>query len=298
MIEGLTADMLSIGGHDEQGLDEVTNGLQGRVLLAEDGEDNQNLIATHLRKAGLEVMIAVNGRQAVDQVKLHSFDLVLMDMQMPEMDGYSATRMLRLLGHTLPIIALTANAMAEDRVRCLEAGCTEYLSKPISRAQLLQTAAKFLKPADVPIASEPCRRSLISAAPRLPLPAVPTITPQIFDTAAPLRSEFEEEPAVKRLLEKFIERLPERVNSMMSLLREQDLDGLRQAVHQLKGAGGGYGFPRITEVAGARRGKRSRPRPIWKRSARMSNRSSTWCGPLKDTTASAAGNRHASRLRR
>ena len=69
-----------------------------------------------------------------------------------------------------------------------------------------------------------------------------------------LRSEFAEEPTVKKLLDKFIDRLPERVNSMMTLIQEQDLDALRQAVHQLKGAGGGYGFPRITELAGVAEG--------------------------------------------
>src|SRR5207237_826275 len=108
-----------------------------------------------------EVAIAVNGRQAVDQVKAQEFDLVLMDMQMPEMDGYSATRTLRQLGYELPIIALTANAMAEDRVRCLDAGCTEYLSKPISRAQLLRTAAKFLTPAEQRMAMAPAASDVV-----------------------------------------------------------------------------------------------------------------------------------------
>jgi CheY-like chemotaxis protein len=164
------------------------------------------------------------------------------------MDGYSATRMLRLLGHTLPIIALTANAMAEDRVRCLEAGCTEYLSKPISRAQLLHAAAKFLKPADQPARA---RSNEAEAVPVAAAKLKPDPNPKPSKRVETLRSEFIDEPTVKKLLEKFVDRLPDRVNSMMSLLQEHDLDALRQAVHQLKGAGGGYGFPRITEVAGA-----------------------------------------------
>ncbi|HZK80950.1 MAG TPA: response regulator, partial [Humisphaera sp.] len=232
IIPHLTMDKLRVGA-DEQFSDAAVY-LRGTVLLAEDGEDNQHLISAHLRKAGLEVVIAANGRAAVDQVKARKFDLVLMDMQMPEMDGYSATRTLRQLGHTVPIIALTANAMAEDRVRCLEAGCSEYLSKPISRAQLLHEASKFLHRGEAPpisIVDEPD-----------PIPVVEKGPPT-------LRSEFINEPAVQRLLEKFVERLPERVTTLKTLMEEQNLQALRQAVHQLKGAGGGYGFPRITEAA-------------------------------------------------
>jgi signal transduction histidine kinase/DNA-binding response OmpR family regulator/CHASE3 domain sensor protein len=234
IIPYLTVDKLRVGA-DAQFSDAACY-LRGRVLLAEDGEDNQHLISAHLRKAGLEVVIAANGRAAVEKVKAQTFDLVLMDMQMPEMDGYSATRTLRQLGHTVPIIALTANAMAEDRVRCLEAGCSEYLSKPISRAQLLHEASKFLQRGDPPpiaIIDEPEPIVVVEKGP-------PT-----------LRSEFVHEPAVQRLLEKFVERLPERVTALKTLLEEQNLLALRQAVHQLKGAGGGYGFPRITETAAA-----------------------------------------------
>jgi CheY-like chemotaxis protein len=228
-------------GAEEQVINEP-HALKGRVLLAEDGEDNQTLIATHLRKVGLEVVIAGDGKQAVDQVKAHKFDLVLMDMQMPEMDGYSATRMLRQLGHTLPIVALTANAMAEDRVRCLNAGCTEYLSKPISRTQLLRTVARFINAAG-------------GAMPESPqAPAAPVLVPvesTVDMTGGGLQSEFVNEPTVRRLLEKFIDRLPERVSTIAGLIEREDLAALKQAVHQLKGAGGGYGFPRITEAAGA-----------------------------------------------
>ena len=89
LIHHLTADQLTVGA-DQQFVDNIRV-LSGRVLLAEDGEDNQALISTHLRKVGLDVVIASNGREAVEQVSAHAFDLVLMDMQMPEMDGYSAT---------------------------------------------------------------------------------------------------------------------------------------------------------------------------------------------------------------
>ena len=245
-IDYLTVDQLIVGA-DEQFVGDIVS-LSGRVLLAEDGEDNQNLIASHLRKVGVDVTIATNGREAVDQVKARAFDLVLMDMQMPEMDGYSATRTLRQLGHALPIIALTANAMAEDRVKCLDAGCSEYLSKPISRAQLLRAVSKSLKVGDKspPVqTSAPGMDSATTVATKPDPAAMPG-----GQASGGLVSEFVNEPTVKRLLEKFIQRLPERVNTINGLLEKQDLTSLEQAVHQLKGAGGGYGFPTITRIAG------------------------------------------------
>jgi PAS domain S-box-containing protein len=120
-----------------------------RVLLAEDGPDNQRLIAHLLRKAGAEVAVAENGKVAVDlalkaRQAENPFDAIVMDMQMPVMDGYEATRALRNAGYEKPIIALTANAMIEDRRKCLDAGCNDYLMKPIDRAVLLQVVARHL----------------------------------------------------------------------------------------------------------------------------------------------------------
>ena len=119
-------------------------------MLVEDGPDNQRLISFHLRKAGAHVTIADNGVEAMKLItedesvdgELKSafpFDLVLTDMQMPEMDGYELTRLLRQKGHRGPVIALTAHAMGGDRERCLGIGCDDYATKPIDREALIQT---------------------------------------------------------------------------------------------------------------------------------------------------------------
>ncbi|WP_417389529.1 PAS domain-containing protein [Gimesia sp.] len=125
-----------------------------RILLVEDGIYNQRLIHYLLSKAGADVKVVEHGQQALDELQKNktgdeeigaAYDLILMDIQMPVLDGYTTTRRLRSMGFTKPVIALTANVMAGDREKCIAAGCDEYLSKPIDRKRLLEVINGCLK---------------------------------------------------------------------------------------------------------------------------------------------------------
>ncbi|UCD49881.1 MAG: response regulator [Phycisphaerales bacterium] len=116
-----------------------------RVLFAEDDSLTSRMLVNVLRDiVGIEVTLATDGEEALQKATTEPFDLILMDMEMPQMNGYEATRQLREAGITIPIIALTAHAMAGDRQRCLAAGCTDYLSKPFTQRVLVRTLCAHL----------------------------------------------------------------------------------------------------------------------------------------------------------
>jgi CheY-like chemotaxis protein/anti-sigma regulatory factor (Ser/Thr protein kinase) len=129
---------------DEEAKDFSELQVSGHVLVAEDCKTNQTLIKLILERLGLEVTIAENGREVVEKATSEHFDLILMDIQMPVMNGYEATMALREQQVTIPIIAVTAYAMKGDCEKCLAAGCDDYLSKPIERKELLKKLQKYL----------------------------------------------------------------------------------------------------------------------------------------------------------
>ncbi len=155
--------------------------LTGRVLLVEDGKDNQRLIGLLLRKSGLDVEIAENGKEALqrvydgDQPRTPGFDLVLMDMQMPIMDGYAATEQLRGRGYDRPIAAISADAMSGARDRCLQIGCSDFLTKPLDRKAFYETLARHLEASD---RSVPVQPAADVAGPPVPA-ASPTPAPKL-----------------------------------------------------------------------------------------------------------------------
>ena len=129
---------------------QIIHNAKTSVLVAEDGEDNQRLMVHHLTRAGMKITVANNGHEAVDlaiaaQKQGRAPDVILMDMQMPVMDGYEATEKLRSLGWRGAIIAITAHAMNGDRDRCMKSGCDEYLTKPIEKDALIQAVQNLAK---------------------------------------------------------------------------------------------------------------------------------------------------------
>jgi PAS domain S-box-containing protein len=222
-----------------------------RVLLAEDGYDNRELIRNVLCRAGAEVECVENGRMAVTRAEAgpKAFDVILMDMNMPEMDGYDATRMLRDHGYQRPILALTANAMSDDSQRCQDAGCDAHLPKPIDRAELIQSIVAFAAGSREPG----------EAAPRRPQPALPAVAASTRANERPIEhvgaavpdkivSQFAADPEMAMILGEFVGRLESQVEAMRHVQAGGRREELQRLAHRLKGAGGSYGYPVLTEA--------------------------------------------------
>ena len=213
------------------------SGLAGtRVLLVEDNSINQELACDLLGRAGVSVSVAADGREALEMLERERFDAVLMDCQMPVMDGYAATRALRQRPgmQDLPVIAMTANAMAGDRDKVLEAGMNDHIAKPIRVDELFATLARWVRPAAPP-----------DTAPGA-LPLLPGV-----DVRAGLAGVMDNEPLYRRLLSMFHDREREFEARFVAARAAGDGDACTRLAHDLKSVSGTLGMPALQRAAAA-----------------------------------------------
>jgi len=194
--------------------------LSGKVLLAEDSVDNQQLISMYIRKTGASVTVAENGKIAVNHVMSEDFDLIFMDMQMPVMGGLEATQWLRQIGCRTPIVALTANAMKQDRDRCIASGADDYLTKPVDLESFYRVLKTYL------------HDELVNK-----------------QKNNYVNEEIANDPEFKMLVQQFIDGLVDTANSIDIAVYHQDWSSVESLSHRLKGVGGNYGFPEISNLA-------------------------------------------------
>jgi signal transduction histidine kinase/DNA-binding response OmpR family regulator len=199
------------------------------ILVAEDNLINQRLATAFLEKAGHRVTLAGTGIEALSKWRESDFDLILMDVQMPEADGFEATRQIRqqeqAMGRHVTIVATTAHAMTGDRERCLQAGMDEYLSKPIDRQELLEV-----------IARQRGRRIVAPAAPYAATSARADLTPEVVNKAEVLSRLDGDDELLREIVSIFLTDCPSLVEQVSAAIMRQDSDGLERAAHKLRGA--------------------------------------------------------------
>jgi two-component system sensor histidine kinase/response regulator len=209
------------------------------LLLVEDSLFNQKLAVGLLEKRGHKVTVANNGREGVECIAAHEFQLVLMDIQMPEMDGLEATRRIREMevgsDRHLPIIAMTAQAMIGDRERCLGAGMDAYLVKPIRAHQLYETIQAVM--ADLPAPSEPVR--------------IAPVEPSRIDMASALEAVNGDRDLLLQIFQAFLTECPRLVEEIRIALRKNDAKACQMAAHTLKGAVRTFGAEAASQSSAA-----------------------------------------------
>jgi len=215
-----------------------------RVLLVEDNDLNQQVATELLRDAGCLVDLAENGQVALDQLKLNDYDIVLMDMQMPVMDGVTATRQIRKEARykDLPVVAMTANAMQGDRLRCLEAGMNDHVAKPIEPDDLWLALLKWIKP----------RHGRAAGIMSLPQLATEVELPrgiEGLDMVDGLHRVLGKTPLYLWMLRKFVAEQKSAPTKISASLQANDWPGAEQLAHTLKGVAGNIGAVDLQQLA-------------------------------------------------
>ena len=213
-----------------------------RILLAEDNAVNQLVLLAMLNRMGLAADPVLNGALAIQALQSIHYDLVLMDCEMPEVDGYEATRRIRnpatgALNPRVPIVAVTANAMPGDREKCLACGMDDYLPKPIDPDELAQVLGKWT--------DQPARIEQFSA----PQPVVSTESDAIFDRAGLMKRLAGNEMLAEKVVKEFLDDTPSQLWLLRKLLEDGDAPGARRQAHKLKGAASNLSAGTLREAA-------------------------------------------------
>jgi len=217
---------------------------KAHVLVAEDNIVNQKVALAILEKLGIDAKIADNGIMALKALKTGHYDLVLMDMQMPEMDGLEATRQIRNPGsdvpdHDIPIIAMTANALKGDKERCIEAGMNDYLSKPVNPKALAEILDRWL-PNEIDHGEEKTETSSsIEGDTELP----------IFDREGTLARLMDDEELLETVLRGFLDDIPHQIENMDRYIDEKAMEDAERQAHTIKGASANVGAERLRAAA-------------------------------------------------
>jgi signal transduction histidine kinase/CheY-like chemotaxis protein/HPt (histidine-containing phosphotransfer) domain-containing protein len=232
--------------------------VSGNILVAEDSRSSQMLMKLLLEKLGLKVTIAENGEKAVEETLNKNFDLIFMDMQMPRLNGYEATKILRKKEITTPIVALTAHAMKGDEEKCISAGCDHYLPKPVNRKKLIEVVRKYFISKDTPSdeGADSAGDEMHETAPSRSEQTAPdapskenTQTAEYVLDWIKLKSICDDETVVKEIAKAFLQDAQQTMTSITEAVRTQNAAELQLSIHKLKGASMSIGASRLPQIA-------------------------------------------------
>ncbi|MCJ7578124.1 MAG: response regulator, partial [candidate division Zixibacteria bacterium] len=218
---------------------------------AEDNPMNQKLAVTLLKKAGYSVDAVEDGRMVIEAVKRRAYDLILMDVQMPEMNGFEATKIIREMEgdrkHT-PIIAMTAHAMKGDRERCLQAGMDDYISKPIEPQELFHAIEKWTKSQDSEKDLSPYTLHLSPQKSELAL-SEHSEPVETIDLESALRRFDGDKEFFKEMLQEFLSYMPKQLDKLAEAIKTGEAKVVEREAHSLKGAAGNLGAKLMADLA-------------------------------------------------